>query len=145
MSEQWTKPLPNIDADHQPFWEGLRQHELRVFRCQRCGAAYWPVAYCRTCPPEPFYANMAWEPASGRGRVFAFNVHRYAFHPGFADALPYVYALVELEEGPNFGTNIVDCDPSQVRIGMPVEVVFQDVEPEGAEPFTLANFRPVST
>ncbi len=138
----WNKPLPNIDEDMRPFWEGLRQHELLVFRCKNCGASYWPVAYCRNCPAEPFYGNMEWVPASGRGKVFAFNVHHRAFHPGFQQDVPYVYALVELEEGPNFGTNIVGCDPSEVYIGMPVEVVFEDIEPDGGEPFTLAKFRP---
>lgn len=138
----WAKPLPNIDEDNRPFWDGLRRHELLVFRCRTCGSSSWPAAYCRTCPAEPFYGNMAWVPASGRGRVFAFNIHRFAFHPGFADELPYVNALITLEEGPNFGTNVVGCDPSEVRIGMPVEVVYRDVVPEEGEPFTLALFRP---
>lgn len=140
----WNKPLPNIDLDNKPFWDGLRAHELRVFRCRTCGKAYWPVAYCRSCPAEPFYGNMQWVPASGRGTVFAFNVHRFAFHPGFKNDLPYVYALVHLDEGPNFGTNIVECDPDAVRIGMPVTVVFRDVVPDENEgaPFTLATFRP---
>ncbi|MDE3113399.1 MAG: Zn-ribbon domain-containing OB-fold protein [Chloroflexota bacterium] len=141
----WNKPLPNVDADNQPFWEGLRRHEFLVFRCKRCGRSYWPVAYCRACPPEPFYGNMEWVPASGRGRIFAFNVHRFAFHPGFADELPYVYALIELAEGPMYGTNVVGCDPAEVRIGMPVEVVYRDVTPDGdAAPFTLADVRPVA-
>ncbi len=138
----WAKPLPNIDEDNRPFWDGLRRHELLVFRCRTCGASYWPAAYCRTCPAEPFYGNMAWVPASGRGTVFAFNIHRFAFHPGFADDLPYVYALITLAEGPNFGTNVIGCDLSEVRIGMPVEVVYRDVVPEEGEPFTLALVRP---
>jgi uncharacterized OB-fold protein len=87
---------------------------------------------------------MEWAPASGRGRVFAFNIHRFAFSPAFADELPYVYALVELEEGPMYGTNVVDCAPEDVYVGMPVEVVYQDVEPETGAPFTLANVRPAS-
>lgn len=139
----WNKPLPNITEDNRPFWEGLRRHQFLVFRCKRCGASYWPRAYCRVCPPEPFFGNMEWVPASGRGKVFAFNIHRIAMHPGFQQDLPYVYALVELEEGPNFGCNIVGCDPSEVRIGMPVEVTYWDIEPDEGEPFTLAQFRPI--
>jgi uncharacterized OB-fold protein len=84
---------------------------------------------------------MAWTAASGRGRVFAFNVHRRATHPGFADAVPYVVALIELDEGPIFGSNIVGCNAEQIRIGMPVRVRFEDVIPSG-EPFTLALFEP---
>ena len=139
----WTKPLPNIDHDNAPFWEGLRRHELLVLRCKHCGASYWPAAYCRTCAPEPFFGNMEWVPASGMGTVFAFNIHRVAFLPSFADDVPYVYALVTLDEGPNFGTNIVGCAPVDVRIGMRVQVTYEDVEPDGAEPFTLAKFRPL--
>jgi uncharacterized protein len=138
----WNKPLPNIDLDNAPFWEGLRRHELLVFRCKHCGASYWPAAYCRACPPEPFFGNMEWTPASGMGTVFAFNIHRIAFQPGFADEIPYVYALITLDEGPNFGTNVVGCPPEDVRIGMRVQVTYEDVEPETGEPFTLAKFRP---
>ena len=140
----WNKPLPNIDLDHAPFWEGLSRHELLVFRCKRCGASYWPVAYCRNCPAEPYYGNMEWVPASGKGTVFAFNVHRFAFHPSFADDLPYVYALLTLDEGPNFGTNVVGCDPSKVHVGMRVEVTYEDVRPDQGEPFTLAKFKPLA-
>jgi len=139
----WNKPLPNIDNDNRPFWEGLRRHELLVFRCKHCGASYWPAAYCRSCPPEPFFGNMEWVPASGMGTVFAFNIHRIAFLPAFNDDVPYVYALVTLDEGPNFGTNIIGCAPEEVRIGMRVQVTYEDVEPEQGEPFTLAKFKPV--
>jgi len=138
----WNKPLPNIDHDNRPFWEGLRRHELLVFRCKNCGASYWPAAYCRNCPAEPFFGNMEWALASGRGTVFAFNVHHFAFHPGFETDLPYIYALVTLEEGPNFGTNIVGCAPEDVHVGLPVEVVYEDVQPDEGEPFTLAKFKP---
>ncbi len=140
----WNKPLPNVDLDIEPFWEGLKRHELLVFRCKRCAASYWPVAYCRSCPPEPFYGNMEWAPASGKGTVFAFNVHRTAFHPAFNDDIPYVYALITLDEGPNFGTNVIGCAPEDVRIGMRVEVVYEDVEPDQGAPFTLAKFKPIS-
>jgi uncharacterized protein len=140
----WNKPTPNIDRDNEPFWEGLRRHELLVFRCKSCGASYWPVAYCRTCPAEPFYGNMAWAPASGRGKVFAVNIHRFAFHPGFKEDLPYVYALIELEEGPIYGTNVIDCAPEDVKIGLPVEVTYRDIQPDEGEPFTLAYVRPVA-
>ncbi|NWG76523.1 MAG: OB-fold domain-containing protein, partial [Rubrivivax sp.] len=66
-------------------------------------------------------------------------IHNVAFDPSFKDDIPYVYALIELEEGPMFGSNIVGCDPNEVRIGMPVEVAFEDI----TEEFTLPKFRPV--
>lgn len=139
---EWNRPLPNIDHDNAPFWEGLRRHEFLLFRCTTCGAWYWPVAYCGRCAATPFYGSMAWTPSSGNGRVFAFNIHRRAFHPGFADAIPYVVALIELEEGPMFGSSIIGCAPEDVAIGMPVRVAYKDVNATNAEPFTLALFEP---
>lgn len=140
MTTDYRKPLPNIDADSAPQWEGFRQRKFLLWRCKTCGAWYWPKSFCRADHNEPFFANMEWTEASGRGTVFVFNVHRTAFHPGFKDDLPYVYALVELDEGPLFGTNIVGCAPEDVRIGMPVEISYEDITPE----HTLPQFRPVT-
>ncbi|MCL6563391.1 MAG: OB-fold domain-containing protein [Firmicutes bacterium] len=134
----YTKPRPNIDGDIQPFWEGLKNHQFLLYRCQQCGAWYWPAAFCRFHDNQPFAANMKWEPASGRGRIFTFNVHHWAFDPAFKEDVPYVYALIELDEGPMFGTNIVGTPPDQVRIGQRVEIVFEDYPEEG---FTLPKAR----
>ena len=76
--------------------------------------------------------------ASGRATVYSFTVTHQNQAPGFREELPYVLALVELEEGPRLMTNVVDCAPAEVRIGMPVEVVFEDCTPE----ITLPKFRP---
>jgi len=131
-----TRPRPNITEDMRPFWDAVGQRRFALMRCQKCGAWYWPAAYCRFHKNEPFFGNMKWEEASGRGKVFAFNIHRRAFNLAFE--VPYVVALVELEEGPMFGTNIVGCAPESVKIGMPVEVTFSDV----GDNITLPLFRP---
>jgi uncharacterized OB-fold protein len=138
----YLKPRPNIDEDIRPFWEGLRRHEFLLFRCKTCGAWYWPAAYCRNHENEAFMGNLQWQPASGRGRIFSFNVHHWAFHPGFKEEVPYVYALIELDEGPMFGTNVVGCRPEDVRIGQNVEIVFEDHPEEG---FTLPKARLVAS
>jgi uncharacterized OB-fold protein len=132
------RPQPNIDEDIAPFWDAIRQRRFVLLHCKKCGAWYWPAAYCRNHANEPFMGNMAWEQASGRGKVFAFTIHHRAFHPALAEEVPYVYALIELDEGPMFGSNIIGCDPSAVRIGMPVEVVFV----ERAESGILPLFQP---
>jgi len=134
----YDKPPPNIDHESRPFWDGLREHRFLLLQCNRCGAWYWPAAYCRFHRNEPFMGEMEWRLASGRGRVFAVNIHRWAFHPSFADEIPYVYALVELDEGPMFGTNIVGCPPEAVTIGAPVEIVYEDYPEAG---FTLPKMR----
>jgi uncharacterized OB-fold protein len=125
------RPRPNIDGDIAPFWEGVSQEKFLLVRCQDCGAWYWPFAYCRNCPGQPFGANMVWTEASGRGTVFTRNIHRVAFDPAFADDIPYVYAMIELDEGPMFGTNIINCDPSEVEVGRRVQIVFVRDEEDG--------------
>jgi uncharacterized OB-fold protein len=75
---------------------------------------------------------------SGRGAVFSFAVMHQAVHPGFAAEVPYPIVVVELEEGVRLLSNLVDCPLAEVRIGLPVEVVFEDVTAE----VTLPKFRP---
>jgi uncharacterized OB-fold protein len=139
-SGAWNKPLPSIDHDNAPFWEGLKAHQLLLWRCTRCKAWYWPVCYCRNCDNDPYAGQMRWEPASGLGKVFAFNVHHIAFHPGFKDEIPYVYALIELDEGPLISSTLVGTAlPKDIYdIGQKVEIVYEDHPAEG---FTLPRFR----
>lgn len=134
----YAKPRPNIDYDIKPFWDGLREHKFLLLRCKQCGAWYWPAAYCRRHKNAPFMGGMEWTPASGRGTVFAFNIHHAAFDPAFQEDIPYVYALIELDEGPMFGTNVIGCKPEDVHIGARVEIVFEDHPEEG---FTLPKAR----
>src|SRR5579884_228396 len=126
VTEPWQKPWPSVDADNEPFFDGLKQHKLLLWRCKQCGAWYWPKAYCRNHLNEPFAANLDLQEATGRGRVFTFNIHHWAFHPAFKDELPYVYALVETEEGPLINSTLLDVDPKAVKVGMPVEIVYED-------------------
>lgn len=132
------RPKPNITENIRPFWDGVNQRRFLLMRCQKCSAWYWPAAYCRFHANEPFFGNMKWEDASGKGHVFAFNIHRKSSNPAFQT--PYVLALIELEEGPMFGTNIIGCEPREVRIGMPVEVAFSEFE----DGLILPQFRPVA-
>jgi uncharacterized protein len=139
-SSEWKKPLPQIDADNEAFWTGLKDHKLLLWRCQTCGAWYWPKAYCRNHDNEPFAANLAWTEAKGTGRLFAFNRHHMAFHPAFKDEIPYIYALIELDEGPLISSTLIgDKMPKDVYdVGRNVEIVFEDHPREG---FTLPRFR----
>lgn len=139
MEKVWNKPLPSMDQDIEPFWKSLKNHEFKLFRCKICGAWYWPPTCCINHDNEPFFGNMEWVNASGKGKVFTFNIHYRAFHPGFNEDLPYVYAMIEMEEGPLIGSNIIGCDPMEVKVGMPVEIVFEDI----TEEFTLPKFRPI--
>lgn len=129
------RPLPRLDEESRGFWEAARRHELVVQRCRSCGAfRYHPRAVCPACLSD----DTEWVRASGRGEIYTFTVTRQNQAPAFAARVPYVLAYVLLDEGVQVLTNIVDCDPEAVRIGMPVEVTFEDLNDE----ISLPVFRP---
>jgi uncharacterized protein len=137
---EWKKPRPQIDHDNAAFWAGLQECKLLLWHCKTCGAWYWPKTYCRHHPNEPFAANMAWTQVKGTGKLFAFNRHHTAFHPGFKDEIPYVYALIELDEGPLISSTLMgDNMPRDVYdVGQRVEIVYEHHPRDG---FTLPRFR----
>ena len=133
---KYAKPLPRVDEESKGFWEACRRHELYLQRCRDCGELrYYPRALCPRCLSD----RTEWLRAGGKGTVYTFTVTYQNQSAGFRDALPYVLAYVELDEGVRLLTNIVDCAPDDVRIGMPVEIVFDDVTPD----VTLPKFKPV--
>ena len=140
VSHKWNKPWPNIDEDNAEFYDGLRAHRLLLWRCRSCRRSYWPKAYCQGHDNEPFAANMEWAEAAGTGTLFAFNRHHWAFHPGFKDDLPYIYALIELDDGPLISSTLIGSKlPKDVYdVGQKVEIVYEDHPNEG---FTLPRFR----
>jgi len=132
---EYTKPLPIPDEDSQPFWEGLRAHKIVLQRCCQCGSYRFPP---RSLCPHCLSLESEWREVSGRGKVYSFSVIHHVYRPGFADEVPYVVALIDLEEGIRITSNIVSCTPEEVKIGMDVEAIFADVTPE----ITLHQFRP---
>jgi uncharacterized OB-fold protein len=134
---EWRGIPPSITPENRAFWEAAREHRFLLLRCAECGAWYWPYSGCRFHGNRPYLANMEWQEASGRAKVFTFNIHYLQFNPAYPT--PYVYAQVETDEGPLFGTNIVNCAPESVYVGMPVRVVFDDVAPD----ISLPKFEPV--
>ncbi len=122
------KPVPVPDEDSAGFWQAAADHVLAIRRCSACGwYGYPPVMLCHRCfsPAREFH----YEPVSGRGRVKTWTVLRQAFLPGFRPDVPYVVADVELEEqeGLRMLVQLVDTPIEAVRVGAPVEVVFDDV------------------
>jgi uncharacterized OB-fold protein len=132
----WQGPIPNPTEEMRMFWDGLERGEFLLLRCTQCGTWRWPVAGCRHHPNEPFLENMAWTPASGRGKVFAFTIQQAPHTPAFP--VPYVYAAIQLEEGPMMVSNVVDCPPESVYVGMPVRVVFRRI----TDRYTVPLFGP---
>lgn len=131
----YEKPLPQPNEDTKPFWDACKKHELRFQKCFSCGCVRWPSSI--VCP-QCHSRDAAWIKSSGKGKVYTFTIFHKVYHKGFADDVPYVVAIVELEEGPHFLTNIVDCPPGEVYCDMPVEVIWEDVAD-----FSLPKFRPL--
>lgn len=123
----------------KPFWDGCRAGELRIPRCADCGRWVWyPSAACPGCGG----GRHVWTPVSGRGRIFTWvRVHR-AFLPGFTERVPYITALVALDEDPRvrLATMLRDVPAGGPVIDAPVAVVFERVTDE----LTLPSFRCVS-
>jgi uncharacterized protein len=119
------KPLPHLDAENRWFWEACGRRELYLQKCGKCSTIrFYPRALCPSClSSEKDYLR-----ASGHGTVYTFTVTYQNQAVGFRDELPYVMAYVELDEGPRVLTNIVNTPAHAVTIGMPVEVVFEDID-----------------
>jgi len=131
----YRKPLPEPTPVTRPFWDAAREGKLLIQRSKKTGKA---VFYPRSVSPFGPDDELEWFEASGRGTVYTYTVARRPTAPQWANEPPLVIAIVELEEGARLTTNIVECDPSSVRVGMPVTAVFDAVTPET----TLVKFRP---
>ena len=131
----YEKPLPYVHEETKPFWDGTKKHELCLQRCRDCGKFRF---YPRSFGPHCFSYTTEWTKVSGRGNIYSFTVLHRAASPPFKQDVPYNVAIVELEEGVRMMTNIVECRNEDLRVDMPVEVVFDDVTPE----ITLAKFKP---
>lgn len=139
MSEStYKKPLPRPNRLSAPYWEGAKAHELRIIRCTACAHSFLPPSdRCPRCLGK----QIEWVKASGHGKVWSWVVFHQRYFAAFEEDLPYDVAYVELDEGPRLMTNLIDCDPADIRCDMPVEVVFDDVTPE----VTLPKFRPAQS
>ena len=116
---------PEVDWESRAYWEGAGRGELVLQRCRACRVVqHRPRGFCVSCLSDDIEHFVA----SGRGEVYTYSVVRQNQMPRFRGALPYVVAYVQLEEGPQLLTNIVDCDPDVVSIGMSVRVDFVQTE-----------------
>ncbi len=131
-----TIDLPEAGPLLGAYRDSLAEGRLSFQRCAQCSNAWLPP---RDACPACLSPEWAWEEASGRARVLSWVVYHRAYHPAFADRLPYNVAVVELDEGPRVVTNIVDIVGGEgLEIEMPVEL---QAETEGDIP--VARFRRV--
>lgn len=132
------KPRPRPqDPVELEFWERCQSGRLHFQRCSACqGWRHLPRYMCARCGSPEF----TWEPSSGKGTLFSWTVTHQALHPAFAAEVPFVAAVVELEEGVRMATRLVGCDPEQVALDMPVELAFEML----GDDFRLPVFRPAA-
>ena len=117
-------PLPDVDDPlTAPYFAGAARGELVITRCDACDEYVWyPQAECARC-----HGPLTWAPVAGRGALFSWATVRRAFLPAFADQVPFVTALVALEEDPTVRlvTYIVDAEPETLTADEPVQVTFR--------------------
>lgn len=134
MTEVKQKPVPRPAPESAPYWAAARERRLSLPKCEDCEGNWFPPS--RTCPhclsPHVTFADV-----SGRGKVYSFVTFHRVYHPAFEGDVPYVVALIELEEGPRLLSNVIGVAHEDVRCEMQVEVVFEDVGEA-----TVPKFRP---
>jgi uncharacterized OB-fold protein len=136
MADRTPIKPPIIDDSTREFWNAARRGVLRIKRCNECHAFhYYPRPFCPKC----WSANVEWVDADGTGTLYTYSIVYTNDLPSFRDRVPYVVAIVELDEGPRMETNLVDCPLDQIAVGMRVQVAFED---EGE--IVLPRFRPAS-
>jgi len=132
------KPLPEVTPVTKAFWDAAAEGKLVMQKCRDCGAWVWcPRPVCGECGSD----KLAWSELGGRGEVFAFTVIREVVGRalrGFEPEIPYVTAWIDLEEGPRICSNVVGCPVEKVKIGMPVDVLFE----ESRDGIFLPKFKP---
>ncbi len=137
MSQSATKPAPVPDDISAPFFDGARAGRLMLQHCTACGAWSFPV---RERCPHCFAAKLEWRQASGRGSLYTFTIMHQVMNPGFASAVPYNVAQVDLVEGVRMTSNVVGIPNDALRVGMVLEVMFEQV----GDSVSVPKFRPVT-
>ncbi len=127
--------LPQPDLETQPFWDAARDGRLLIKRCTACEQFhFYPRPFCPHCWSDA----VEWVEASGRATLYTWSVVHRNDLPPFPDRVPYVAAIVDLEEGPRMMTNVVDCDFDALQVGMQLEAVFHPA----SDDVTIVQFRP---
>jgi uncharacterized OB-fold protein len=131
-------PLPDTAWEStRPFWEAARHHELHIPRCDNCRRYQWyPRPACRHCGGT----SLPWSAVSGQATLFSWVVVTHAFLPQFSAKVPFVSALVALDEDPavRLATEIVDCPAADLAFDLPVRVVFRPISFAGVEGSVVA-------
>jgi uncharacterized OB-fold protein len=126
--------LPTPDFETQAFWDGCKEGKFLIRHCNACGRDhFYPRPFCPTC----WSADVVWKEASGRATLYTYSIVHVNDLPPFADRVPYVAAVVELEEGPRVMTNVEGVAFDDLRVDMPLVVAFKPI----SDDVTIPIFR----
>jgi uncharacterized OB-fold protein len=126
---------PETDEDDAPYWQSLRDHQAKLQKCPSCKSfRFPPFSTCYNCGTE----GGEWTPISGKGKVYTWTVVHHPLDPRLKTEVPFILALIELEEGPRIAGRLVNCDSDQKLFEMPVKARYDDLDND----FTLINFEP---
>ena len=120
------KPVPFPTPRSEPFWEALKAHRIDIQRCDACGHwIFFPRLHCPKC----FSQSLSWTTVSGEGELLTYTLSRVPTLAELADELPQKLAVVKLDEGPHINTTLVGLAEDEIKVGMRVKPVFDDVAP----------------
>jgi uncharacterized OB-fold protein len=130
------KPIPRPSPESVPFWEAAKEKRLLLPHCSHCRQFFFPPSQrCRHCLSQ----DVAWVESKGTGRIYSFVIYHRSYHPAFEGDIPYVVAIVELDEGVRLLSNILGTPPETVRCDQRVRVTFQQREGVSIPMFELAQ------
>ncbi|MFC5992075.1 Zn-ribbon domain-containing OB-fold protein [Limoniibacter endophyticus] len=131
------RPRPRLDGPERPFWQGLREGEIRVQQCSHCKRKRFPVSrYCPHCHSPEF----SWEATGTQGTIESFCVFHKCYFPGFVKDMPYAVIQVRMDDADlRFYSNPIGIDDDELRSGMTMEAVFERIDDE----LTLLKFKPL--
>ena len=129
------RPTPEPTIDSKPYWDGLKERRLLLQQCGNCGLIrHYPRPMCDACHS----LEVQWIESSRRGRLYAWTEVHHPFVPGFREEIPYVMATVELAEGVRLQCQMLDAEADALRLDLPVEIVFREVQDDLVLPFARA-------
>lgn len=141
MTEVFHRPLPTHESDRDwdlfvPYWEATKNGKLVVQECTVMKKKVWPPRFVSPHAPG---AELKWVPIEPKGKIYTFNVVHRGFLPYFEEKVPYALVVVELDGGVRMLGNTAEMDPTDVKVGMEMEAVFEKVNDD----ITLVNWKPI--
>lgn len=134
-------PIPEPDIWERTFWDFCRERRLRFQACKACGRVrHPPMPYCPSCRSR----DETWVEAGDDAALFTYTIVHHANHPALEHAVPYNVAVVVFPslQFVRLVSNIVDCGNEDLRIGMPLTLVWEEPKPGAVLPrFRLAGKR----